>query len=240
MNIPLPIEKRYKLMKWLSPLIAPLPLHVGTLLRISGSDKEQKESHHYGSTYHRIFRGMKYRHVSLLEIGIGGYGKSLGGASLAAWRCYFPFGKIVGCDIEDKRELAGGRVRIHVIDQSSASDLARLASQEGPFDIIIDDGSHLNAHQIFSFENLFARVKGGGVYVVEDTQTSYWPDHGGKPVNQQNLTTAMGYFTELAKYLNYPEFRTEEGIDANMMNFAKTIGSIYFEHNLIIVHKRIR
>jgi hypothetical protein len=47
----------------------------------------------------------------------------------------------------------------------------------------------------------------------------------------------MGYFTELAKYLNWTEFRTKEG-DADMINLAKTITSIYFEHNLIIVTAR--
>ena len=235
----LPIRKRYKLMKWLAPFISLLPLRLGTVLRMSGSDKELPSRHHYGPTYHRIFCRMKYRHLTLLEIGIGGYDEYAGGESLAAWRCYFPFGKIVGCDIEDKRILAGGRVRIHVLDQSSATDLARIALQEGPFDIIIDDGSHLNTHQIFSFKNLFAQVKEGGIYVIEDTQTSYWAEYGGKPVNQQTLSTAMGYFTELAKYLNYPEFRTEEGADAEMISLAKTIASIYFEHTLIILHKQI-
>jgi Methyltransferase domain len=233
-------HKRYQLMKWLSPFIAPLPLHLSMVLRVSGSDKENPGGHHYGSTYHQIFRGMKYRRLTLLEIGIGGNDRYLGGESLGAWRCYFPFGNIIGCDIEDKRQLAGGRVRVHVIDQSSASDLSRLASQEGPFDIIIGDGSHVNAHQIFSFKNLFAHLKDRGIYVVEDTQTSYWPEFGGKPVNQQTLTTTMGYFTELAKYLNYPEFRTEGDVDADMINLAKTIRSISFEHNLIIVHKHSR
>ena len=171
-------------------VLALLPLPLGLVIRISGSDKEQPEEHHYESTYHRIFRHMKYKRLTLLEIGIGGYDKSLGGESLVAWQCYFPFGKIVGCDIEDKRQLAGGRVRIHVVDQSSATDLARIASQEGPFDIIIDDGSHVNAHQIFSFKNRFAHVKDGGIYVIEDTHTSYRPEWGGKPVNQQTLSTA--------------------------------------------------
>jgi hypothetical protein len=231
-------QKRYKLMKWLSPFIAPLPLGLSAVLRVSGSDKENPGGHHYGSTYHRIFRGMKYRRLTLLEIGVGGHDSCLGGESLAAWRCYFPFGKIVGCDIEDKRQLGGGRVRIHVIDQSCASDLARLASQEGPFDIIIDDGSHVNSHQIYSFKNLFAHLKDRGVYVIEDTQTSYWPEFGGKPVDQQSLTTTMGYFTELAKYLNYSEFRTEEDVDTDMINLARKIRSLSFEHNLIIVHKK--
>ena len=198
---------------------------------MSGSDKEQPGAHHYGPTYRRIFGPMKYRRLTLLEIGVAG------GESLAAWRCYFPFGKIVGCDIEDKRQLSGGRVQVYLLDQSSSSDLARVVSKEGPFDIIIDDGSHLNAHQIFSFKHLFAHVKEGGIYVVEDAQTSYWPEYGGKPVNQQSLSTAMGYFTELAKYLNYSEFRTVEEADVEMVGLARTITSIFFEHNLIVLHK---
>ena len=70
--------------------------------------------------------------------------------------------------------MDGGRVHIHVVDQeSSADDLAILSGKEGPFDVIIDDGSHINAHQIFTFENLFSELKAGGLYIIEDTLTSY-------------------------------------------------------------------
>jgi hypothetical protein len=227
--------RRFKAFKWISPFLAPLPLPMQFLLRISGSDKESNV-HQYGQTYGRLFRTLKYRPITLLEIGIGGYEGWPGGASLNAWRSFFPFAKIVACDIVDKRAMNGGRIHIHVVDQSSADDLAVLSGKEGPFDVVIDDGSHINAHQIFSFENLFSQLKAGGLYIIEDTRTSYWPEYGGTTVDQQSRITAMGYFTELARYLNYPDFRNEQG-DPKMTGFSKSISSIYFEHNLIVITK---
>ena len=227
--------RRFKAFKWISPFLAPVPFPMQFLLRISDSDKESNV-HQYGRTYGRLFRTLKYRPITLLEIGIGGYEGWPGGASLNAWRFFFPFAKIVACDIVDKRAMNGGRVHIHVVDQSSADDLAVLSGKEGPFDVVIDDGSHINAHQIFSFENLFSQLKAGGLYIIEDTLTSYWPEYGGTTVDQQSRITAMGYFTELARYLNYPDFRNEQG-DPKMTGFGKSISSIYFEHNLIVITK---
>jgi hypothetical protein len=223
------------LLKWLSPIFAVVPLRLSTVLRLSGPDKEQKHGHHYGYTYQRLFWPWKYRRLRLLEIGVGG--GNLVGRSLLAWRYYFPFARIVGCDIVDKRNLSGGGLHIHIVDQSSAADLARINSEEGPFNIIIDDGSHINRHQIFSFEQLFPRLAPGGIYVIEDTQTSYWPNFGGAPVDQQSRETAMGYFTELARYLNYPEFPAGQMGDSDMLASAKSVVSICFEHNLIILRK---
>ena len=39
-------------------------------------------------------------------------------------------------------------------------------------DIIIDDGSHIEEHQIFTFGVLFPKLKPGGVYIVEDISSS--------------------------------------------------------------------
>jgi cephalosporin hydroxylase len=49
----------------------------------------------------------------------------------------------------------------------------------GPFDIVIDDGSHVFEHQIASFEALFPLASSTAVYIVEDVHTSYLPDFGG-------------------------------------------------------------
>ena len=50
----------------------------------------------------------------------------------------------------------------------------------GPFDIIIDDGSHRNDDMVISFETLFPVLKCGGMYVVEDLHCCYWYDEGNK------------------------------------------------------------
>jgi hypothetical protein len=46
--------------------------------------------------------------------------------------------------------------------------LKQIIEKYGEFDLILDDGSHMNNHVIFSFKNLFSSVKSGGAYIVED------------------------------------------------------------------------
>ena len=116
-----------------------------------------------------------------------------------------------------------------------------LCVQEKAFDVIIDDGSHLNQHQIFTFETLYPFVKDGGVYVIEDVQTSYWSSDGWDGANINNPgfeKTCVHYFLNLAKYLNHSEFTDLKGVDNKSLELAKSIKQIIFEHNLIIVIKR--
>jgi len=42
----------------------------------------------------------------------------------------------------------------------------------GPFDLIIDDGSHRPAHWLASYRALAGRVKPGGFYIIEDLRSA--------------------------------------------------------------------
>ena len=235
---------RYRAASLLASAVSLLPQPLWRLLRWAGSDKELPGWHAYGRTYQSLFRPLKYRPIRFLEIGIGGYGGSLGGRSLLAWQAYFPFGDIIACDIEDKAALTGGRRRIYRTDQSATADLEAITRAEGPFDVIIDDGSHLNAHQIFTFERMFAALKPNGTYIIEDVQTSYWPGKVGANVwdgatidDPAFARTCCGYFADLAIYLNHAEFLAGQPSDPAKVALARTITSIRFEHNLIIITK---
>src|SRR5262245_24734187 len=142
---------RYRLLRFVSYVICFFPIPLRLLLQISLSDKHQPCDHQYGYTYDALFRRFKYRRIKLLEIGVGGYGKRLGGESLNAWQAYFPFARIIGCDIQNKTRLNTLRAKIYVLDQSSKTQLEELCNKEESFDIIIDDGSHLSSHQIRTF-----------------------------------------------------------------------------------------
>jgi hypothetical protein len=139
-------------------------------------------AHRYTPHYERHLRHRRRRPIRLLEIGIGG-GKSptWGGSSLRMWRDYFPRGEIHGVDIEEKR-IDEPRITIHRGDQSDDEFMRNLGRQHGPFDVIIDDGSHENAHVRASFAALFHDyLRPGGVYVIEDMATAYDPQYGGGP-----------------------------------------------------------
>ncbi len=225
-------------------LLALFPIPLWWLLKIFGSDKHREGGHSYGRVYESMFKRLKYRRLKLLEIGIGGYGTDLGGQSLLAWKAYFPFGRVIGCDIEEKSFPPARRIATYRIDQSSAIDLARLRAAEGGFDIIIDDGSHLSRHQIFTFQQLFRSLRDGGVYVIEDVQTSYWPCRvgalewdGRHPNDRQFGETCVGYFLELAKYVNHAEFLNYDGLSPERLELSQSIVRIGFEHNLIMILK---
>ncbi len=175
---------------------------------------------------------MRYRSVKFLEIGIGGYGYRIGGESLLAWRAFFPRAKIVACDIEHKPDIKIPGVKVYQLDQSSVGDLEAVQQTEGPFDIIIDDGSHFSRHQILTFKKLFGSLTEGGIYVVEDVMTSFWTFDGwdGLPVDHPDFgQTCVGFFTDLSRYINFDEF--EKSLDGNHVDptIVNAIGSIYFE-----------
>lgn len=234
----------YRLKNALATLICVIPLPAKMLFSLFGSDKEKKGGHHYGATYGMFLRQFRYRPIKFLEIGIGGYNHGIGGHSLLAWQAFFPFAKIVACDIAPKEELATWRTKIYTVDQSSAADLARLAENQAPFDIIIDDGSHLNTHQIFTFQELFGSVKDGGLYIIEDVQTSFWPGKVGEMIwdgrhidDPEFSQTCVGYFLELSKYLNHQEFFGGRALNDKCVELSVRIKRISFEHNMIVVEK---
>jgi hypothetical protein len=106
--------------------------------------------------------------ITLLEIGV------YQGASLYTWREYFPNAKIIGADINVTcKQFETSGVKIELADQSNLEHLAHLAATYGPFDVIIEDGSHMWEHQITTLRTLFPFVRSGGFYVVEDLQTNY-------------------------------------------------------------------
>ena len=45
-----------------------------------------------------------------------------------------------------------------------------------PFDIIIDDGGHKMSEQISSFRMLYPNLNKGGLYIIEDLNSSYWDE----------------------------------------------------------------
>jgi hypothetical protein len=128
----------------------------------------------YFSVYQEIFGPYRTQPVRLLEIGV------FRGASLRMWKHYFshPDAVMVGIDIEKEcaqfGDPAQGR-HIRIGSQTDSAFLAGVVREFGPFDIIIDDGSHCSADIIASFNSLFdSGLKSGGTYFVEDLHANYW------------------------------------------------------------------
>jgi hypothetical protein len=149
-------------------------------------------AHRYTHHYERHLRHLRRRSLRLLEIGVGGYDSpTWGGASLRMWRDYFPHGEIHGLDINEKL-IHEPRIQIHRGDQADEDFMRALGHEHGPFDIIVDDGSHRNAHIRASFAALFRdHLAPGGMYVIEDMATAYDPQYGGGPVGHPGTSVEL-------------------------------------------------
>lgn len=128
---------------------------------------------HYFPFYEELLAPRLKGPIRLLEIGV------YRGATLEMWRRYLPQGSvIVGLDIDPECSVfddADVGVHVRIGDQSDPAFLAGVVRDFGPFDVIIDDGSHFAPHMIASFNALFLDgLKPDGLYVAEDTHTNYW------------------------------------------------------------------
>jgi hypothetical protein len=202
-----------------------------------GTDKYG--THFYTQHYETHFRKLRRRKLNILEIGIGGYAHSdQGGSSLRMWRDYFPNSKIFGIDIYDKSFLDEERIKTFQGSQTDTDFLQKVCDEIGKIDIIVDDGSHINQDVITSFKFLFPRLADHGIYVIEDTQTSYWrksfgTEWGGSNDFKSDATT-MGYLKSLTDGLNYEEFTLAE---YEPTYFDRHIVSMHFYHSLVFIYK---
>lgn len=94
------------------------------------------------------------------------------------WKRYLPHAQIYGIDIHAKN-IREPRITVFQGSQSDRAFLEKVTAEIGPIDLLIDDGSHIGDHIHVSFESLFPKVRPGGLYVIEDLHTSYWPSMAG-------------------------------------------------------------
>lgn len=198
---------------------------------LTGGDK--KYGHYYIPIYEKHFKELKNRKIALLEIGVGGYDdKYSGGESLRMWSYYFKKSKIYGIDLFDKKLDLPKNVKVVRANQNNTLEINDFAKRFGSFDVIIDDGSHNPKDITSTFEILFRHLNENGIYVIEDTQTSYWPKFGG--TIKDSSTRATSYFRDKTDGLNHSEFLDENYVPNY---YDKNIVSISFYHNIIFIQK---
>ena len=142
------------------------------------SVKDQKyirtinQSHDYAKFYDAFFFKIKNKIRNVCEIGV------MSGASTAAFYFFFPKSKIFACDINFQRfNIFSKRIKKVYLDQSNQNEINKFKSKfnKVKYDIIIDDGSHIDDHIILTFNNLIERVSKGGFYIIEDASKELTP-----------------------------------------------------------------
>lgn len=132
--------------------------------------------HNYTPTYHELFKDRREQVKHVLEIGIGH------GGSLRMWRDYFPNAQIVGLDNNPMCLFDDERIRCFHADQSNTKSvvtaLQQVRTDPWPgWDLIVDDGSHITEHQIYSAQLLLPFMEpDDGRYVIEDIRYDCRPE----------------------------------------------------------------
>lgn len=138
--------------------------------------------HGYTSVYEREIHGES---GSLLELGWDS------GASIRMWRDWLPGWAITGLDIEAKAPVPG------VTFVHGGQDDPSVVEELPLFDVIVDDASHESPRTEQSFRLLWPHLHPGGLYFIEDLQTSYYPAWGGDE-NPDRGRTTMNFLKRLA------------------------------------------
>jgi demethylmacrocin O-methyltransferase len=197
-----------------------------------GTDKWGR--HRYTGHYEDHLGYLRKRKFTMLEIGIGGYAREgKGGNSLRMWKHFYPRASIVGLDIQDKSFVDEHRIQTYKGSQTDEELLKTIMQTAGDVRIIIDDGSHRPEHIRETFRILFPLLRNGGWYIIEDTQTSYWPRYGGNP-DRHATDTSMALVKDLVDGLNYEEYNSK---GYRPTYSERHVVAVYCYHNLVFIRK---
>lgn len=202
-----------------------------TLIKIfeSHSGRLLNKWHHYLEIYDEFFPPYINGKTVILEFGIAH------GGSLELWRKYFgPEALIIGVDVNPEcKKFETENTPIYIGSQEDKSFLEDLKTKIPPVNILIDDGGHTMKQQITTFEVMFEKVIDGGLYVCEDTHTSYWKEyHGG----YKEKNTFIEYSKNFIDALHGWHFKKDGKF--YITNITKNLRSVHFYDSVVILEKK--
>ena len=191
---------------------------------------------HYFDIYDENFSKFRNKKITIIEIGV------FRGGSLTMWKSYFdPQTKIIGIDIDPAcKQYETKNTKIYIGDQTDVSFLQSILNENEKPDIIIDDGGHTSNQQISSFNFLFQELKLGGVYLVEDTHTSYakeFQDRDDKLTFTDYVKVLSDELNDWYRIKNYKIYKQKiDQVDVSY--WAKFIYKVSFYNSIIAIEKR--
>lgn len=188
----------------------------------------------YFDVYDRHLGRFMGTDVNLVEVGVQK------GGSLELWTKYFGQGsKITGVDIDPAcagLTYPNWNVEVVIGDQGDPAFWAQFLSGPDfkPIDIFIDDGGHFMDPQLLTFQAVWPKIKTGGVYICEDTHTSYKDYNGGGLERKFTLTNYMKGLVDVLHY-NWKESMTTDL--ETQYRIAGDLSSIHFYDSILVVEK---
>jgi hypothetical protein len=184
---------------------------------------------HYFEVYERHLGAFRGRPAVILEFGVWH------GGSLQLWRRWFgPQARIVGVDVRPEcARFQEPGTDVVIGDQADPATHRVLRERYGAFDVVIDDGGHTMAQQATTLREIYPALRPGGVYIVEDTHSSYHPYWGGGLRRE-------GTFIEMAKAMidqQYGWFGPIPGLVPD--EITRTAFGLHFYDSMVVIEKRM-
>lgn len=188
----------------------------------------------YFDVYETRFAKYKGKDVTFVEVGVQN------GGSIEIWSQYFgPNSKLYGIDIDPKcAELKFDNPNIEIIigDQSLPEFWDETLAKIGNIDVFIDDGGHHNNQQIVTFNKAFPLINVGGIFVIEDTHTSYWPEYEGGLHHVTSFTEYCKNFADVVNSMHYDAVQDNSDLII-AKSVASNISSVSFYDSMIVLEK---
>ena len=183
---------------------------------------------HYFAIYERHFSKFRGKSPVILEVGVSK------GGSLQMWKDYFgPGCRIYGIDIDPScKKYEEDDIEIFIGSQEDPIFLAEVRDRIGKVDIMIDDGGHEMSQQITTFRELYGSVstERGGVYLCEDTHTSYHESYFNAGLGNPNS------FMEMAKSM-VDRLHVWHSEQLNSDDFSESTSSMHFYDSIVVFEK---
>jgi SAM-dependent methyltransferase len=194
-------------------------------------DRASDKLEHYFALYEHWFSKWVGKSPRILEIGIQNGGDS------EMWIKYFGNGtKIIGVDIDPKcLRLNSDELKMYIGNQGDISFWRSFPESE--FDLIIDDGSHENQHQIDTLLNTYHLLNDGGIYWCEDCLTSYDPNRRNGGLN--NSKSFIEFSKNLIDVLHHHHHKNKQiGESTNLVDcFYENIQGVHFYDCVVAIEK---
>jgi cephalosporin hydroxylase len=126
----------------------------------------------YAPIYEKYLEPFRNKPITFVEVGVGK------GGNMMVWKEFLgPQAKIWGIDFLDRLVIDDPQMQFMIGNQGDRNFLGEVRKKIGKIDVLIDDASHVVSDQIATFEELFPIIAPGGLYICEDTHTSYREKH---------------------------------------------------------------
>ena len=175
----------------------------------------------YFDSYEKLFKNYRNKKIIFVEIGIQN------GGSLDIWSKYFSKDStIIGIDINpDCKKFERDNIKIFIGNQSDENFWLDFFNKIGKVDIILDDGGHTNLDQITTLVNCFKNINDGGLFITEDTHTSY--------IKEYNSNKKFSFINLSKKIIDDINFRNNEKFNQFNFSLSKHIYSVQFFESIV-------